>query len=123
MATEFKFNNTKEEEKPVVDSTKSNKSSNAKPAFATPSMEELTGNTSEDKENASKIKEDTSKKKAIITYVGNGVWRDAKGVCWSRVEKVNVNILTTRSYDEAEYNEREDLKFMVKYGEMKLTLA
>ena len=111
---EFDFN------KKTTNSTESKKSTNNKQTKAQASTTELTNNTSE---NSTNIKETTKGKKAVVMYVGNGTWRDSKGEHWSRTEKPNVRILSTRSYDMSEYDNRDDLKFMVKYGEMKLSLV
>lgn len=88
---------------------------------------ELTDNTSDNSENKAEASNEEAKDeeagKAVVSYIGNGVWRDAEGKCWSRNERNDVDILSTRSYDKDEYEERDDLKFMVKYGEMKLSLV
>lgn len=98
---------------------------------------ELTDNTSDNSEDKAEASNEATKGeeagseatngeeagKAVVSYIGNGVWRDAKGKCWSRNERKGVDILSTRSYDKGEYEERDDLKFMVKYGEMKLSLV
>lgn len=88
---------------------------------------ELTDNTSDNSEDKAEASNEEAKDeeagKAVVSYIGNGVWRDAKGKCWSRNERKDVDILSTRSYDKGEYEERDDLKFMVKYGEMKLSLV
>lgn len=108
------------------------KSTDVKPAEAPEQLAESTDNASEKQENTNEIdKSDENKEektdtkasesgKAVLTYVGSSVWKDAKGEFWARENKTQ-NILSERQYDMSEYEDREDLKFMVKYGEMKLT--
>lgn len=74
-------------------------------------------NTSED------IKESKPSKggsKHLVSFVGNGVWTDAKGEMWHRTNEKFVN---KKTFTEKEYNEREDIKFMVGYGAMKLDIV
>lgn len=79
-------------------------------------MPELTDNASNELENHNEANSKaTENKKAVLTFIGNGEWKDSKGEAWTRG--------TTRSYLESEYEGREDLKFMVRYGEMKVSLV
>ena len=96
---------------------------------------ELTDNTSETAEDTEKTEAEATEekteeaatsaasKKVLVEYCGNGVWKDAKGKCWSRIEKPAVDILASRSFEQNDYDRRDDLKFMVKYGEMKIRLV
>lgn len=62
--------------------------------------------------------------KVVIKYVGNGLFKDAKGVMWDRDNNAIEN-RTTRDYDgtEEEFRkERPDLAFMVDYGQMQMHL-
>lgn len=84
---------------------------------------ELINNTTEAKEDINEISKDTENKaenKVIVRYIGGGVWKDSRGKLWSNTDKTQ-NILSERPYSESEYEEREDLKFMVSYGAMKVT--
>lgn len=117
------FDFGKKTEEVVVNPAESEKLDDAKQTETPADSAELTDNASSDAEDTREIAKATGNKKAVVTYVGNGVWRDAKGNSWARVDRPGTDILATRSYAEAEYNEREDLKFMVKYGEMKITLV
>ena len=87
-------------------------------------MPELTDNTSNELENHNEVdSKATENKKAVLTFIGNGEWKDSKGEMWSRNERPSAEVLATRSYLESEYEGREDLKFMVRYGEMKVSLV
>lgn len=114
---EFNFDN----------STKSTKSNSKSKTETRKNTVELTDNVSENLENTQKTEDVkpayVGSRKAILVYIGNGVWKDSIGDHWSRTDKPNARILSTRSYDEEEYNKRDDLKFMVKYGEMRMSLA
>lgn len=116
----FNFNFSKKDE--PVNPTESKELTEASQSEAPINDAELTDNTSDDLENDTEA-DAGAVKKAVVTYVGNGIWRDAKGCSWARNDKPNTNIKATRSYDEADYEAREDLKFMVKYGEMRVSLV
>lgn len=60
--------------------------------------------------------------KAVVCYIGNGIWKDSKGALWADTDKT-ANIVRERKYTVEEYNEREDLKFMVSYGVMRVTFV
>lgn len=83
-------------------------------------VSEATKDTNEiKKDKAEEAKEETKAEgKVIVTYVGSGVWKDSKGKLWAS-EKKSENILSERQYNADEYNNREDIKFMVNYGAMK----
>lgn len=59
---------------------------------------------------------------AVVCYIGSGVWKDSKKCLWANENKTK-NILSERKYPIDEYEERDDLKFMVKYGAMKVIFA
>lgn len=107
-----------------VKSTKIDKSNDVKPAETHEDAGELIDNTPDESENHSEAteenKETTGSDKVVVQYVGNSVWKDTEGKLWSRENKTK-NILSTRQYKASEYEERSDLKFMVGYGEMKVT--
>lgn len=89
---------------------------------------ELTDNAVEKTEDTNEIKQETADEasteeaqaKVIVRYVGSGVWKDSHGKLWANENKTE-NILAERQYSQAEYKSREDIKFMVSYGAMKMT--
>lgn len=58
--------------------------------------------------------------KVIVTYIGKGIWRDANKELWASNDKSDT-IVSERQYTIDEYERREDIKFMVGYGAMKVT--
>ena len=129
---------------PVVDSTKIKESKAIKPANTPSDGSKSSDNTSEIQGDIEKTEEgarsaepkvdtqetpdieftqkDTeSDGKVLIQYVGNSIWRDEKGKLWKHNAVAGTSIIGERVYSKAEYEEREDLKFMVSYGEMKIT--
>ena len=78
-------------------------------------MPELTDNTPNELENHNETEPKAEEKKAVLTYVGNSKWVDSEDEAWTNG--------ATRSYLESEYEKRDDLKFMVRYGEMRLALV
>lgn len=80
-------------------------------------------NNVELKTDAIEPKEDTPKAhkatvtKHVVAFIGNGVWFDSHGIAWSK-KTGNPGIVQTQDFTEDEYNEREDIKFMVEYGTM-----
>lgn len=90
---------------------------------------ELTDNTSETAEDTREIKEETPHEEesktstvVVVTYVGSGIWKDEAGKLWS-AKSVTNNILSERQYSKEEYDKREDIKFMVGYGAMKISVV
>lgn len=125
---EFDFNKNKKEAKevvtPTVNTDELGKSTDVKPVEAPIDTPELTGNVSDKAENKAETEAKAPNgEKVVLMYLGGGVYRDKEGKCWSRDEKPNANILSTRAYAVDEYEAREDLKFMVQYGEMKKSLV
>lgn len=105
---EFNFN------KPS-DSVESKELKTANPIETPTEVTELTDNTSDGLGNNHEIDKADEPTKAVVIYVGCSKWKDSKGKDWSNGE--------TESFDIKEYEEREDLKFMVRYGEMKVSLV
>lgn len=88
---------------------------------------ELTDNASEKAEDTKETDteqttetEDKAGDKVVVTYVGSGIWRDSKGKLWASENKSD-GILSERQFTAGEYDGREDIKFMVGYGAMKVT--
>jgi hypothetical protein len=62
------------------------------------------------------------KSKHVVTYMGNGVWRDSKAEAWGADSG---EIKRTREFEsemtEEQFLEsREDIKFMVEYKQMSI---
>ena len=119
----FDFDKNKDAEEKNLESTETKESTDATEAEAPTNDAELTDNALDGEENDTETDAQTDGDKAVVTYIGNGVWRDSEGKGWARTENRGAGILATRSYSKAEYDKREDLNFMVRYGEMKLTLV
>lgn len=90
---------------------------------------ELTDNTSETAEDTNETKGETPHEEenkagtvVVVTYVGSGIWKDEAGKLWS-AKNVTDNILSERQYSKEEYDKREDIKFMVGYGAMKISVV
>lgn len=90
---------------------------------------ELTDNASETAEDTRETKEETPHEEesktgtvVVVTYVGGGIWKDEAGKLWSAKNMTN-NILSERQYSKEEYDKREDIKFMVGYGAMKISIV
>lgn len=79
----------------------------------------VNANANEAKSDAKKSESD---KKVVVTYIGSGIWQDSDGKYWAREPK-GATIENERQYTEEEYNNHEDIKFMVGYGEMKATFV
>lgn len=86
---------------------------------------ELIDNISEKSENASETAEEQKQEepadnqgKVVVLYVGGGVWKDSCGKLWANTNRTD-NILCERHYSREEYETRDDIKFMVEYGEMR----
>lgn len=122
---EFNFNQNKKEEvkEATVNPSEIKESTDIENTEAPADAPELIDNASDNAENASKIDKAPNGEKVVLTYLGGGVYRDSKGECWSRTDNEHANILSTRAYAVDEYEAREDLKFMVQYGEMKKSLV
>lgn len=122
-------NTAKADEKEVKavtpNSTESKESANTEPTNAGQASDKSIGDQSEAKKdtNESTAKTDKPKgKTAVVTYLGTSIWKDEKGNFWSK-QDAGESILSERQMPTEEYEKREDLKFMVGYGEMKVTFA
>lgn len=111
-------------------STKSNKSDNKKQTK--PQQDKQNGSvntekkeqTNEKSNQQEQPKEETQTKSngvCIVDYIGNGVWIDSENQKWANKDVSGTNIKCQRKYSADEYDKRDDIKFMVSYGEMKLT--
>lgn len=109
--------------------SKSNELNETEQAEAGHASAELTDNTSETAEDTSETKEETPHEEenkagtvVVVTYIGGGIWRDEAGKLWS-AKNMTDNILSERQYSKEEYDKREDIKFMVGYGAMKISVV
>ena len=117
-----------EVKKDMVNSTEIKKSNDVNHIEAGKQSAELIDNTSEGTEDINKTEEKKQTKaedkeatgKVVVTYVGGGVWKDSKGELWASHDKAS-SIKSERQYTASEYEERNDIKFMVQYGSMKVT--
>lgn len=64
----------------------------------------------------------TTGKAVIVEYVGGSIWQDSEKKLWSKTGN-GAGIKPQRQYSAEEYEKRDDLKFMVGYGEMKATFV
>lgn len=60
-------------------------------------------------------------KKHHLTYLGNGIWTDAKGKTWCRESRKGC--ITGMTMTDAELADRPDITFMVRYGAIKDTIV
>ena len=118
-------NITKPDEKATANQPIQQAKSNEQPNAST----ELTGNTTEEQkgtnETAQKPDEKataTAGKAVIVEYVGGSIWQDSEKKLWSKTGN-DAGIKPQRQYSAEEYEKRDDLKFMVGYGEMKATFV
>ena len=59
--------------------------------------------------------EQTPKTKHVVTYIGSSEFKDSTGHKWYKNDE--------KTYDDNEYVNRNDLHFMIEYGEMKHTVV
>ena len=118
-------NITKPVEKATANQPIQQAKSNEQPNAST----ELTGNTTEEKKGTNETTQKTdekatakSGKTVIVEYVGGSIWKDSEKKLWSKTGN-GAGIKPQRQYSVEEYEKREDLKFMVGYGEMKATFV
>ena len=116
-------NITKPDEKATANQTIQQAKSNEQPNAST----ELTGNATEGQKGTNETvqkpdEKATAKagKAVIVEYVGSSIWKDSEGKLWSKSDN-GAGIKPQRQYSADEFEKREDLKFMVGYGEMKAT--
>lgn len=60
--------------------------------------------------------------KAVVRYIGTGIWKDENGLLWSKNDDGNA-IKSERVIAKHDYDERKDIKFMVGYGAMAVTFV
>jgi hypothetical protein len=58
--------------------------------------------------------------KHVVSYIGGGIWVDQSGEKWARDDVPGTDIKSAREYTDDKYQTRDDIKFMVAYGAMKL---
>ena len=111
----------------TINSTEVKESKTDKRTETAIKSKELTNNASEIATDNNETKQEPTKaikaeagNKVIIRYIGSGIWKDSDGKFWASENKSD-NILNERQYSISEYNKRDDIKFMVKYGAMKET--
>ena len=118
-------NTVKADEKEVKtvtpNSTESKESSNTAPTNAGQASDKPIDNQSEAKKNTNESTAPIGKT-AVVRYVGASIWKDEKGNFWSK-EDQGESILAERQMPTDEYEKRDDLKFMVGYGEMKVSFV
>lgn len=59
----------------------------------------------------------------VVTYVAGGIWVDQNGAKWASESREGTNIKNIRKYKKQDYDKRHDLRFMVKYGSMTVTIV
>lgn len=111
----------KEVKTATSNSTGSKESSNITPTNAGQASNKSIGNQSEAKKDTNESTAQTGKT-AVVRYVGTSIWKDEKGNFWSK-EDQGESILAERQMPADEYEKRADLKFMVGYGEMKVSFV
>lgn len=122
-------NITKPDEKATANQPIQQAKSNGQPNAST----ELTGNATEEQKGTNETAQKTDEKatatatamagKAVIVeYVGGSIWQDSEKKLWSKTGN-GAGIKPQRQYSAKEYEKRDDLKFMVGYGEMKATFV
>lgn len=97
--------------------------SNEQPIASAESTDNANAGQKDTNETASKDEQkETAKsgKAVIVEYVGSSIWKDSEGKLWSKSDN-GAGIKPQRQYSADEFEKREDLKFMVGYGEMKAT--
>lgn len=83
-----------------------------KPALAVSESPVVTGPEAD-----AKTEQGTGGRRHSIMYIANGIWKDSKGVYWCR--EPHTNCIQSKTFSEEEFQARDDIKFMVKYGSMK----
>ena len=113
--------------KDTINSAEIKKSSDVDHIEAGKQSVESIDNTSEEPKDINETKkeptteaEDKATGKVVVTYVGGGVWKDSEGKLWASQDKA-ASIKSERQYTAEEYEKRNDIKFMVQYGSVKVT--
>lgn len=75
-----------------------------------PKAEDTSKDTQEPKQ-----EEEQKATKHVVIYLGSGEYIDSTGKKWKRNDEVTL--------DEEQFENRKDLQFMIKYGEMKHTVV
>ena len=101
-------------------STKSNKSDDKKQTKPQQNKQNGSVNTEKKEQNNEKSNQQEQPKEETQTK-SNGVWIDSENQKWANKDVPGTNIKCQRKYSADEYDKRDDIKFMVSYGEMKLT--
>lgn len=112
-----------ETKEPVIDSAEINKLQDEKPTKAQQDTSNEQVNTEKESEDTQENKEDNKEQKTtkhIVEYIGNGIWIDGKGQHWANHNVERTNIVSSQEFYDDEFNSREDIIFMIKYGAMKL---
>lgn len=113
----------KQEQKATENQTIQNSESNKQPNASAESINNATDNAGNTNETASKQEQKATEaggKKVVVEYIGGSIWRDSNKELWSRQDN-GAGIKSQRQYSAEEYEKRDDIKFMVGYGEMKAT--
>ena len=99
--------------------------SNEQPIASAESTDNAMEGQKDTNETAQKPDEKATEKKGkavIVEYVGGSVWQDSEKKLWSKSDN-GAGIKQQRQYSVEEYEKRDDLEFMVGYGEMKATFV
>lgn len=85
---------------------------------------ELIDNETESHEDTNETEqaEETEGEKAVVRYVGNGIWKDGENCLWANKD-MGGKIRSERTYSKDEYKNRMDLRFMITYGAMQVTFV
>lgn len=117
MTNSNKSDNTKEQKATEQQINEQNKSGDVSKATKDNEKPSVNANVEQPKDN--KI----GGGKCVVEYVGNSIWVDSNNDKWSKNDVKGTSIKSQRTYSAQDYESRDDLKFMVKYGEMKLTVV
>lgn len=103
-----------------MNALKTDNTNGADTAKAEPNMTEINATAEDTSKDTQKPTEATEQEngergvqKHIVMYIGSSEFTDSTGHKWHKNDE--------KTYDEAEYAQRKDLHFMVRYGEMKHT--
>lgn len=105
---------------PIPNSTESVELEQLKGTEAQLNDQNESDDTSKDSEDIKGNKKETVKKH-ILTYIAGGIWIDSNGQKWSKQPISGTDIVNTREYHDNDYQNRDDLQFMVNYGSMTIT--
>ena len=109
----------KPDEKATANQTIQQAKSNEQPNAST----ELTGNATEGQKDTNETAQKPDEKATATAGKAVGsIWQDSEKKLWSKTGN-GAGIKPQRQYSAEEYEKRDDLKFMVGYGEMKATFV